>query len=85
MTYAAAQQPYITEVYANNDQSTSGGYMAVEIYNPYSTPISLTNWQWATVSRPASASQLVVKGLTGGPTDLSTLVPTLARISTRYS
>lgn len=74
MLYGASVQPYITEVYANNDQSTGTGYMAIALYNPYNTTISLQNWQWITVTRTKGESQLVLNSLSGGPTDLSTVL-----------
>jgi hypothetical protein len=53
MVYGTARNPYITKAYADNDSSIQGGgYVAIELYNPYSTPISLKNWQLATLSRP---------------------------------
>jgi hypothetical protein len=58
MLYGTGQQPYVTEAYANNDQSTGVGFVAVSMYNPYSTPINLTGWQWITVARPNGAAQL---------------------------
>jgi len=78
MLYGTGQQPYITEVYANNDQSTNGGFVAVAIYNPYSTPIALTNWQFATVNRAKGVPQLVVAALDPANTDLSQSIGTLA-------
>ncbi len=75
MLYGSSVQPYITEVYANNDQSTNGGFIAVALYNPYSTTISLKNWQWVTVARNKGESQLVINSLTGSPMDLSALLP----------
>jgi hypothetical protein len=78
--YGTGQQPYITEVYANNDQSTGGGFLAVSLYNPYSTPINLSNWQWITVNRSAGVSQLVLSALSANTNDsngwgISTLAP----------
>jgi DNA uptake protein ComE-like DNA-binding protein len=35
---------------------TNFNYIAIELYNPYSTPISLYNWQLATISRAPGAS-----------------------------
>jgi hypothetical protein len=62
--YGVTQQPYITEVYVNTnisknadgDSNTAGQvnnvpYVAVELFNPYSTPIYLAGWQLATVDR----------------------------------
>jgi hypothetical protein len=54
MVYGTARNPYITKVYADNDSSlTGGGYVAVELYNPYTTSISLKNWELATLARPS--------------------------------
>jgi hypothetical protein len=87
--YGTGQQPYITEVFANNDQATQsasnqkGGFVAVSIYNPYGTAISLKNWQWGTVNRSAGISSLAVTPLPTGNiqmpqtvTDLSSFLPT---------
>ncbi len=49
--FGSAPQPYITEVYANNDPSTQTGYMAVELYNPYNVDIVMNNWRLATINR----------------------------------
>ena len=35
--FGTAQQPYITEVYANDDPAQANGYIAVELYNPYNS------------------------------------------------
>jgi hypothetical protein len=60
--YSAAPEPVITEVYASNyagkldaadptGLGNPGGYVAVELYNPYSQPMNLTNWQVASINR----------------------------------
>lgn len=49
--FGSAPQPYITEAYGNNDPSTNGGYVAVELYNPYNVPIVMNNWRLATINR----------------------------------
>lgn len=78
MLYGTGQQPYITEVYANNDQAAAnGGMVAVSIYNPYDAPINLRNWRWATVNRHNGVSQLDISLLSGSTTDLSSVVGTL--------
>jgi len=75
--YGTGQQPYITEVYANNDQSTGGGFVAVSMYNPYNTPINLTGWQWVTVNRANGISQLTFTPLDPNNSSLgiSTIAP----------
>ncbi|HZZ43441.1 MAG TPA: helix-hairpin-helix domain-containing protein [Tepidisphaeraceae bacterium] len=69
-------QPFITEVYANNDNvsdySNSGtgiasnpnGYVAIELYNPYSAPMDINGWVIATVDRRASAGTYPQIGIT---------------------
>jgi len=58
--FGTERQPYITEVYANNDTTTPGptsglpnpkGYVAVELHNPYPFPIDIRNWQLAVINR----------------------------------
>ncbi len=49
--FGSAPQPYMTEVYGNNDPSTNGGYVAVELYNPFNSPIVMNNWRLATINR----------------------------------
>jgi hypothetical protein len=57
--YGYEPQPFITEVYYNNDVRPSGarglpnpkGYIAIELYNPYPFPISLAGWQLAVADR----------------------------------
>jgi len=40
------KQPYITEIYGNGDTSVNAaGYLAIELHNPYNTPISLKNYR----------------------------------------
>ena len=57
MVYGTARNPYMTRVYADNDSSLpTGGYIAIELYNPYNTPITLTNWQLATLSPGGEAA-----------------------------
>ncbi len=48
--YSGEANPYITEVYANDEASIAGGYVAVELYNPFDAPITLLNWQLGTVA-----------------------------------
>ena len=51
--YSAIPQPIISEVYADNDISTGNlkGYVAIELYNPYNTPITMNNWQAGIINR----------------------------------
>jgi hypothetical protein len=55
--YSNAPQPFISEVYVNT--STAGnnpaGYVAIELYNPYPVPISMTNWKLGLLNRSATA------------------------------
>ncbi len=53
--YSNTPQPVISEVYVNTVLSTNpDGYVAVELYNPYSTPMILKNWQLGLVNRAAT-------------------------------
>jgi hypothetical protein len=61
--YSNAPQPVISEVYASTfvDNDTSGtpnpqGYVAIELYNPYSTAMTLVNWQLGLVNRTATGN-----------------------------
>jgi hypothetical protein len=78
MVYGTARNPYITEVYADNDRSLPYAYVAVELYNPYNTEIPLTNWRLATLPRQGNSST----GLTLSPlpstTAWTTNPPTIA-------
>lgn len=54
--YGAKPQPYITEVFANTETTSNpNGYIAIELHNPYPTPISLTNWRLAILNRQAAS------------------------------
>lgn len=49
--YGVKKQPFITEVMAAHDAgSTNATYVAIELYNPYPTPITMNNWRLATLS-----------------------------------
>ena len=63
--YGVAPHPYITEVYANTDQSphtdASGittqnmnGLVVIKLYNPYPFPLSLRNYRYAIIDRRAT-------------------------------
>jgi hypothetical protein len=65
--FSNAPQPFITEVYVDNYngapptaagsvQPNSSGYIAIELFNPYSVPLVLNNWQLAYINRPTVAS-----------------------------
>jgi hypothetical protein len=55
------RQPFVTEVYAENDNLTNGpapanapnpnGYVAIELYNPYPVAINIRNCKLATIDR----------------------------------
>jgi hypothetical protein len=62
--YSSAPQPFISEVYVNTDIGTDpnpgggtgtnpGGYVAIELYNPYPVAISMMNWKLAFIYRPS--------------------------------
>ena len=62
------KQPFICEVYVNNDTSKQtatsdpafkdlqnpNGYIAVKLFNPYDVPISMTNWALALMQRAST-------------------------------
>ncbi|MGD0388920.1 MAG: helix-hairpin-helix domain-containing protein [Tepidisphaeraceae bacterium] len=60
--FSSAPQPVICEVYANTftgpdsgtNTSNPQGYVAVELYNPYSVPMTLKNWQLGLINRSTS-------------------------------
>ena len=74
MVYGAAPQPYVTEVYANNDPSTTEGYVAIEFYNPYSYDMPLRNWKLATLARQTGVTALAPTAVSQ---DWSTTFPTV--------
>ncbi len=56
--YGAQPQPFISEIYVNNDRYTDkgagtnpNGYIAIELVNPYAAPLSLNGWSVAYVDR----------------------------------
>jgi hypothetical protein len=69
--YGLHIQPYISEIYATNDNLTDNsgknttGYVAVELVNPYPFSITLTGWKVATIDR-TTFPQLKIVDLTGG-------------------
>ena len=63
--YGTEMQPYITEVYAENKPGmTGGGYVAIELYNPYPKPIVLKNWKFARLDRTTTPMALTAIGTT---------------------
>jgi hypothetical protein len=68
--YGHERQPFLTEVYANNDNVTTGpagaaanpmGYVAVELHNPYPFAIDIRNCKLATIDRtPGNVRVLTV-------------------------
>ena len=59
--YGICRQPYITEVYVNNDVWTAylgdatkknvNGYIAIELHNPYDVPLSIAGYKVAILNR----------------------------------
>lgn len=44
--YGSEMQPYLTEVYANNNVALGDdGFVAIELYNPFNVPLVLRNWR----------------------------------------
>lgn len=72
--FGTERQPYITEVYVNNDiVATAGddgsaanpkGYVAVELYNPYPVPMVLEGWALGRIKRPPVTSTTAAVPLT---------------------
>ena len=64
LVYGVTANPYITEIYANTDQSdhggkkNDGGFVAVKLYNPYPFDIDLNDYQFAIVDRRSTAVTL---------------------------
>lgn len=65
--FGSEMQPYITEVYYNNDNVNPGtvgagggpnpaGYVAIELYNPYPVDINLGNWSIGLIDRAAAST-----------------------------
>ncbi|MGA2582593.1 MAG: helix-hairpin-helix domain-containing protein [Tepidisphaeraceae bacterium] len=69
--YSNTPQPFITEVYAYGfngtptpataDPNYNGtvnphGYVAIELYNPYTMPLSLNNWQLGIITRDGTVT-----------------------------
>ncbi len=54
VVYGNERQPYITEVFADTDtqaSTSSYGYVAIELYNPYDDDIEMTNWKLVALDR----------------------------------
>ena len=66
--YGAEKSPFITEVMVEckttdgQNGSSPYPYMVLELYNPYSTPINLTNWKLASLTRGAKSITLTEVG-----------------------
>jgi hypothetical protein len=56
--YGTEKQPYITQVYARNDAAQANDWMAIELYNPYNTDISLKGWHVAALKRSSTPMTL---------------------------
>jgi hypothetical protein len=78
--YGSEGEPYITEIYANDDSSASGpkgDYIAIEIYNPTSKAITLTNWQLATIQRANDGTALTPTAIPSTKTAWASTAPTI--------
>lgn len=73
--YGTEKQPFITEVYVDNNNKTiyplattpnPKGYIAIELHNPHSTPIDIGGWTLGIIDRrgPAAPPGPVVTGPT---------------------
>jgi hypothetical protein len=58
--YGAEKQPYITQVYARNDPTPANSWVGIEIYNPYPTPMTLTNYQFVAMIRTVTPMTLTL-------------------------
>jgi len=65
--YGTRRQPYLTEIYVNNDPATvptgvpgnnPNGYWAMEFCNPYPTPMVIAGWELRTINRKGAAPTL---------------------------
>ncbi len=72
--YPVKPQPFLTEIYANNDNATNpgtganlNGYYAIELCNPYPQIISLNGWQLAVIDRSSAAAGYPSPGFTVTP------------------
>ncbi len=63
--YGFEKQPFITQIYANNDFTSNTqagnktnlkGYVAVELYNPYDVSIDMQGWQLGLIYRDPTAA-----------------------------
>ena len=83
--YSVGHFPYITEVYANNDGvsgggANPGGYVAIELFNPYPFDISLDDWELHILPRTSGAA-IPITGrattllLTFGPDAIRAIIP----------
>jgi len=55
--YGIEKQPYITQAYGQNNTDPSKDWAAIELHNPYPTPLTLTHWHVAAAKRtPAGGS-----------------------------
>lgn len=69
--YGTERQPYITEVYVNNESDTPlsvsagtgvnpKGYVAIELFNPYPVPLNLNSWTLGVIDRRTNTYPLRV-------------------------
>lgn len=76
--YGIEKQPFITEVYARNDSNKANDWLVIELYNPYSTPITLNNWRVAALNRNSvGGMSLADKGTIPLPQGATQKVPTI--------
>jgi hypothetical protein len=102
--YGAQPQPFITEVYFQTDTTTPGyvpagttnsaGYVAVELYNPYTFDIPLVpsslasgdcSWEIATMARGSEPKTLnPVQGPPGYPTETFPIGPYSSTVANNF-
>jgi hypothetical protein len=73
--YGTEKQPYLTQIFAINDENAANDWVAIELYNPFNQDISLKNWQIATMPRTSSPMTLTPVGtIPAAPGDASPVI-----------
>lgn len=67
--FGTRKQVYLTEAFAHVETNQASAYLGVELLNPYSTPLTVTNWYFATLDRTSMTLTLL-------PTSISTALGT---------
>lgn len=89
--FGTERQPYLTEVYVNNDTSVRGGganprgYVAIEFYNPYPDPINLNGWSLGVINRRRGANGAPTLIPAKSPGQPLTIEPLLSQPGTGFN